>query len=99
MYANAYPNFIEGSKVIYKKLAQNSRESGASAPKTKKQKELLSYTRSSCSYAIASFMTSFEKVVFFCHQGRQSDGSMLSSRVPEHPSVPVLPYSIADHAD
>jgi hypothetical protein len=97
MYANAYPNFIEGSNVIYKILAQNSRESGASAPKTKK--ELLSYTRSSCSYAIASSMTSFEKVVFFRHQGRQSDWSMLPSRVPEHPSIPVLPYSIAGHAD
>jgi hypothetical protein len=99
MYANAYPNSIEGSNVIYKKLAQNSREIGASAPNTKKQKELLSYTRSSCSYAIALSMTSFEEVVFFCHQGRQSDWSMLPSRVPKHPSIPVLPYSIADHAD
>jgi hypothetical protein len=68
-------------------------------PKQKKQKELLSYTRSSCSYAIALSMTSFEEVVFFCHQGRQSDWSMLPSRVPKHPSIPVLPYSIADHAD
>jgi hypothetical protein len=67
--------------------------------KQKSKRKLLSYTRSSCSYAIASSMTSFEKVVFFCHQGRQSDWPMLPSRVPEHPSIPVLPYSIAGHAD
>jgi hypothetical protein len=43
MYANAYPNFIEGGIVIYKKLALNSKENGTSATsKTKQKKELLS---------------------------------------------------------
>jgi hypothetical protein len=41
MYANAYPNFIEGIIVIYKKLALNSKEIGTSAP-NKTKKELLS---------------------------------------------------------